>query len=470
MRAANRWYTVRSLLIVMLVAGCNNVLDVKPVNDVEETAAITTPGGARAAVAGLYDALQNFSYYGGELLFFGDLSSDDVDHSGTFTTYRQMDRNDLTADNSSVEGFWDALYNAVGRANIVLAKVPSVAALDPTERDQMLGEAHFVRALTYHNLVKFWGDSAPGGMGVPLVLVPAPDIPSTNLASRATTGAVYAQILTDLAAAESLMTSTSRDSRRPTNLAVRAIRARVLLYQQNWAGAEAEAQAIVDSNRYSLALRYSDLFTPNGDDTPEDIFRLDFDPVDFCWEGYYYLPYSVEGRGEIAPSFDLVLAYDSSFDTDSLPAFYTPIDERGKWNISFADTTDGSSFYGSKWRTGVGAEDIHVIRYAEVLLILAEAKARQNNLAGADSALTLVRARAGLPSAGLVAMTQGDAIDAILNERRLELAMEGDRWPDLVRTGRVQTVMPGVPLFQNLYPIPLNELDVAPGLVQNPGY
>ena len=67
-------------------------------------------------------------------------------------------------------------------------------------------------------------------------------------------------------------------------------------------------------------------------------------------------------------------------------------------------------------------------------------------------------------------MTQANAINAILNERRLELAMEGDRWPDLVRTGRVQTVLPGVAAFQTLYPIPLNELDVAPGLVQNPGY
>ena len=119
--------------------------------------------------------------------------------------------------------------------------------------------------------------------------------------------------------------------------------------------------------------------------------------------------------------------------------------------------------------TGVGAEDLHVIRYAEVLLIRAEAEARQGNLAGADAALNRVRARAGVDSLHLVVLGQPAAIAAILDERRFELAFEGDRWPDLVRTGRAITVL-GVQAFQTLYPIPLNELDVAPNLVQNPGY
>src|SRR5258705_7478160 len=120
MRAANRWYTVQTLLVTLLAAGCNNVLDVHPVNDTDASQAITTPGGARAAVAGLYDALQDFDYYGGVLFFFGDLSADDVEHTGTFTTYRQIDQNDITSDNGSVERVWDGLYKAIGRANIVI--------------------------------------------------------------------------------------------------------------------------------------------------------------------------------------------------------------------------------------------------------------------------------------------------------------------------------------------------------------
>jgi len=468
MRTLNRWYTVQALLMAFVATGCNSVLDVHPINDVDEGQAITTPFGARAAVAGLYDALQDDSYYGGELLFFGDLSADDVEHTGTFTTYRQIDRNDLTADNGSIEDFWDALYTTIGRANVVLQKVPGVVGLDPAERDVMLGEAHFVRALTYHNLVKFWGDTAAAGMGVPIVLIPPQDIPSAGLVTRQTTGEVYTQILSDLSEAATLLAGSSNDAHHANLMAVHALRARVFLYQKNWAGAETEARAVA-AGGFGLDSTYSHLFTADGSDTPEDIFRLKFDAVDFCWEGYYYLSDLAQGRQEVSPSLTLAQAYDSAYDGAS-PSTYNPTDRRGQWNIIFADTTDAATMYGAKWRTGIGAEDIHVFRFAEILLILAEAQARQSNLTGADSTLTLVRARAGLPSAGLGGMTQANAIDAILNERRLELAMEGDRWPDLVRTGRVQTVLPAVAAFQTRYPIPLNELDVAPGLVQNPGY
>jgi starch-binding outer membrane protein, SusD/RagB family len=469
MRAAHRWYTVQTLLLLVFAAGCKNVLDVHPINEVDESQAITTPAGARAAVAGLYDALQgspSWSYYGGEMLFFGDLSSDDVEHTGTFTTFRQIDQNDITSDNSDIENLWDAGFRVIGRTNIVIEKVPNVNGLDPAERDDLLAQAYFIRALSFHNLVRFWGDTAANGMGVPLVLIPPQDISEAGQATRATTGEVYTQILSDLSAAETRMGS-STDAHRATLMGIHALRAKVYLYQKNYAGAETEAQTVAGGG-FSLAPSYGDLFSAEGDDTPEDIFRLQFDAVDYCWEGYYYLPYEVQGRGEIEPSLNLIQAYAPAY--NGSPATFVTTDERGKWNITFADPTDGTTVYGSKWKTGIGAEDIHVIRFAEVLLIQAEAEARQNKLGEAEATLTPLRARAGLPPAGLSAMTQANAIAAILRERRLELAMEGDRWPDLVRTGRVQTVLPGVAAFQTLYPIPLNELDVAPGLVQNPGY
>lgn len=472
MRAANRWYTVQTLLVTLLAAGCSNVLDVHPVNDTDASQAITTPAGARAAVAGLYDALQDFGYYGGQLFFFGDLSGDDVEHTGTFTTYRQIDQNDITSDNGSIEGFWDDLYKAIGRANIVIEKVPQVQGLSAAERDDLLGQAHFVRALTYHNLVKFWGDTAGSGLGVPVVLVPPKDISEAGLVTRATTAEVYAQILSDLTAAETLMDAGETDAHRATVMAVRSVRARVYLYQKNYAGAETEAEAVATTGGYRLDSLYRRLFSADGDDTPEDIFRLHFDAVDYCWEGYYYLPYEVQGRGEIAPSLNLILAYSPSF--NGSPATFDTTNVRGKWNITFFDSTDGTTKYGSKWKTGIGAEDIQVFRLADVLLIKAEAEARQNKLVEAEASLLPIRVRAGLAAARLDTLTgataQARAIDIILNERRLELAMEGDRWPDLVRTGRVQNFLPTVAAFQTLYPIPLNELDVAPGLVQNPGY
>ena len=451
-------HLIRSLPLLALVAGCSSILDVNPINEFSEDDAITTPGGARAARAGLYDALQDDSYYGGDFVFFGDLSAEDVEHTGTFTTYRQVDQNDLTSDNGSIEDVWDALYIAIGRANIVLARVPTVPLLDADERDQILGEAHFVRALTYHNLVKLWGE--PAGMGVPLVLAPPVDVPSSANVTRASTAEVYAQILQDLTQAESLFTiAGDRGEIGSASLgAVRAIRARVLLYMGNYAAAEAEAQAVVGMG-YSLAGNYGDLFTPDDAETGEDIFRLTFDAVDFEYLGYYYLHNDVGGRQEVGP-------------TDSLEAAYTAGDVRGFWNVTYVDSTDVATRYGSKWQTGIGGEDLHVIRLAEVLLIQAEAEARQNKLGEAEGTLTPLRVRAGLAAAGLDTMSQANAISAILNERRLELVYEGDRWPDLVRTGLAATRVDLTgKLYQVLYPIPLNERDVTnPPLPQNPGY
>jgi hypothetical protein len=455
--------TLLPAVLVIVAGGCSQILDVKPINEVAEEAAITSPAGARAALAGMYDGLQSTSYYGGTFVFFGDLSSDDVRHTGTFTTYRLADNNQLTADNATIETLWDGLYRVVGRANVIIARVPGVAALDPVERDQILGEAHFARALTFHNLVKFWGEQSPSGIGVPIPLVPVSDIPTASQVTRATTAQVYTQIHADLVSAESLMTlSGGPASVSQASLgAVRAIRARVDLYQQNWAGAEAEAESVMTMG-YALDSDYGALFNDGYD--KEAIFVLSFTPVDFQLLGYYYRAKGAAGgRREIGPTTTLIQQYAPGF--NGTPGSFVTSDLRGQHNISFQVST----VYGSKWGSGVGGEDFHVIRFAEVLLIKAEAEAQQGKLVEADSAVNAIRARAGLAPLDLVTLGQPAAIDAILQERRLELAFEGQRWPDLVRTGRAVAVL-GIPAFQQLYPIPLNELDVAPGLVQNTGY
>ncbi|TMQ02940.1 MAG: hypothetical protein E6J91_49205 [Deltaproteobacteria bacterium] len=179
-------------VLVLVAAGCNSILDVKPINEISEQAAITSPAGARAALAGMYDGLQSTGYYGGTFVFFGDLSGDDVRHTGTFTTYRLADNNQLTADNTTIQGLWDAMYRVVGRANVLIARVPTLSTTDPTwpaERDEIMGEAYFVRALTFHDVQTLWGEQAPSGMGVPIPLVPVSDIPSSSQITRATTGA-----------------------------------------------------------------------------------------------------------------------------------------------------------------------------------------------------------------------------------------------------------------------------------------
>lgn len=440
-----RLRTFLPALAILTAAGCDSALRTEPVDRVPVDQAIVDAPGARAALIGAYDALQDLSYYGTDLLVLGDLSADNADHVGTYQFLGQVSRNQLQADNSSVEGLWQAIYAGIGRVNLILARVPDVPGLGATERDQILGEARFLRALHYHNLVKLWGD-------VPMPLAPVASAAEAAAFQRTPATDVYAQIITDLDAAAQLIANSSQ-TRQASLGAVRALRARVLLYKGDWAGAETAANAVLAMG-YSLATSYPALFTPDGTDTPEDIFRVSFTPQEYNEMGYYYL---WDGRWEVAPSEDLYGSYE-------------PGDVRRDWSVE----EDDGEFQGTKFPTTIGGEDIHVIRLAEVMLIRAEALARQGRLADAVAAYNPVRVRASLDPHvfGRDVSTQAQVLDAIWQERRVELALEGDRWPDLVRTGRVAAVL-GLPAdraYQALYPIPAAERVVSPQLTQNPGY
>ena len=428
------------------MAGCESTLSVEQTTEVEVESAIINPGSARAALAGAYDALQDDSYYGGDYLFFMDLPTDNAEHTGTFTTFADVDLHVTTADNSTVELMWDAIYDGIGRANTLIARVPGVAGLEDEEKNDILGQAYLLRALNYHNLVKVWG-------AVPIRLEPPPNLEELASTQRSSTDEVYQQILDDLAQAASLMSDESRTQRGSLG-AVEALRSRVLLYKQDWSGAEAAAEATLAFG-YTLAPNFPDLFEANGNSTSEDIWRVSFTATEYNLAGYYYLSKEFGGRSELAP-------------TSELESIYEPGDERGTWSIKL-DSDD--ELFGAKFPTSAGAEDLHIIRLGEVLLNKAEAEARQGKLAEAVASYNLVRARAGVPThtLGVQVTTQQQVIDQILLERRRELAFEGDRWPDLVRTGLAVPVL-GIPAFRALFPIPQNEIDVAPSIDQNPGY
>lgn len=450
-RGLMRFRILPFALLAVTVPGCDSVLDVKPADEVPVERSIVDANSARAAARGIYDALQSTNYYGGDYLFFNDLSSDDVIHTGTFTSYADADDNNLTADNSAVSSIWDAIYRGIGRANLVLQKVPDVTGLDDSERDQILGEAHFLRALMYHDLVKTFGGRNPGDLGVPIRLTPPAGVEETIGVTRATVGAVYTQIHADLNAAAGLITESA--TRRVSLAAVRALRARVHLYQGNYAAAESEA-AFVLAQGFTLADRYSDLFSPEGTDTQEDILRLTYTVTDANTVGYYYISKSFGGRREIAPSSGLFAAYSSA-------------DTRRNHNIRFDPR---NRRYGAKYPTTTGAEDLHIIRLAEVILIKAEAHAQQGELIEALIEVNKIRRRAGL--ADFVSANQAAIIAEIIHQRRLELAMEGHRWPDLVRLNLAVSVL-GLSSrpYQTIYPIPQSEFDVTNGTIsQNPGY
>ena len=431
--------------LLIAAAGCDSTLTTQPADRVPAEQVIVDASSARAALVGAYDALQSLDYYGLGIEMLGDLSADNADHVGTFQYLGQVDRNQLQADNTAVTDTWIAIYDAIARVNLILQKVPNVPGITDAERDQILGEAHFLRALHYHNLVKLWGD-------VPMPLEPLNSPTEAAAMTRTPKADVYTQILQDLAQAEQLM-ATPKQARQASLGAVRALRSRVLLYKEDWQGT-LDAANSVGAMGYVLAQNFGDLFTDEGTDTPEDIFRVSFTAVEFNEMGYYYL---FDGRWEIAPTADLYSAYSAS-------------DLRRDLTVG----EDDGDYEGTKFPTTIGAEDLHVIRYAEVILNKAEALARLGRLAEAVTEYNAIRVRAGLlPHVlGTDVTSQTDVLNEIWNERRLELALEGDRWPDLVRTGRAMEVLGLSPdrAFQQLYPIPARELIVSTGLTQNPGY
>lgn len=440
----HRFLPVASLVVTL--AGCNSLLDVNPPTQLPQEQAITNAEGARAALAGAYDGMQSLSYYGGDYFFFNDLYADNAIFNGTSNSFSDADARALFADNGVILGTWSAIYTAINRDNNIIQKVPPLTDMDSTEKAQVVGEAYLLRALNYHNLVRVYGD-------VPMPLVPATSISQASQIARTPTAAVYTQIIADLTQAEQLISATSPTT-HATAGAAKALLARVYLYLGDDVNAIAKADEVIALG-YTLAPTFGDLFDVEGVDTPEDIFKLAFSAVDFTNAGYYYISGDNGGAGEVAVESDLIANFDVANDV------------RFAWSID----TLTSPAEGIKWPTTFGAEDFHIIRFAEVLLIKAEAEAHQNNLVPAVDAVNLIRVRAGLApdTLGIQLITQQDVLTEIALQRRLELAFEGDRFPDLVRTGQAQTVL-GIPAFRELFPIPQVEIDVAPNITQNPGY
>jgi hypothetical protein len=450
-------HLLSAALLVAAAAGCDDVLQTEPTTALPQDQMIVDAATARAALNGAYDALQSGSYYGLDMLLLGDLPADNAVWTGTFQFLDDIAKNDIKADNAEVAAMWSALYNQIERDNVVLQRVPQLTDIADTARNDVLGQAHFLRALSYHNLVKYWG-------AVPMPLEPAAGPADAQAYTRAPVEQVYAQILSDLDRAQQLITNTS-NTRYATPTAARALRARVLLYRASLPGnanAAADYQGALDAanavlaGRDTLVVPYAELFAATGANTTEDVFRVNFNATETNSISNYYLQV---GRAEVAPS-------------PSIDAAYPTGDLRKAWSVRPSGNTN-RPLNGNKYSARPGTEHVHVIRLAELVLIKAEVLARQNRLPEAVAEYNKVRVRAGLRPhvLGTDVTTQASVLAAIDLERRLELAFEGDRWPDLVRRGVAAQVKgftsrPG----QALLPIPLRDTRISPGLTQNPGY
>lgn len=446
-------------------AGCD-VLDVQPEQSISSDEVFKTPQSARAAVVGMYDALQgsgSWEAMGGLSLMAADFSTDNTIFSGSFDTWHAFQDYTLLATNAQVLDLWQGRYVLISRANAIIENIGE-AGLSEAEADQYRGEAKFLRALAYHDLLRWFARPYVPGQtndqpGVPLVLKPTtgPNDPQNEL-PRASVEEVYAQIVRDLEDALTLVPSGGALPRVRANAgAISALLARVHLYMGHWQQAADYAQAVLDMPNFELLGSPMAVFAT--EENAEIVFGISFSSIDNPGTNdalaSFYLPGDYGGRGDI-----------------SVSPSYLEAAEPGDLRVEQLVYQYKNQYWTSKWDDPNFGDDVPVFRLAEVLLIRAEALAELGQNEAATGLINRVRGRAGLSPLvyGTDLTSTADVIDAVLHERRMELAFEGHRRHDLLRRGRNLRNNISASDPRAILPIPASERDVNPNITQNPGY
>ncbi|HVW60637.1 MAG TPA: RagB/SusD family nutrient uptake outer membrane protein [Puia sp.] len=441
------------MILLPGLLSCHKFLDQQPVDYVSDQVTIVDAASAQTAVRGIYRKLSSDNYYGSLFQSFGYLSGDNVQWTGSQSIIQQFIAHDLKSDNGNLESVWTGIYSTINLANHVIAKVPAVkdASLSQALSNQLTGEAYFIRALSYFDLVRTWG-------GVPIVLTPTLTSKDKDTVRRSSAAQVYAQVLSDLNTAEGLLSAPSTQNPvRANKETVQALKARYYLYQGQWTEAENYASLVIgDVKNYSLLKPYSSFFSPaSAIATKESVFELSYSATYTNAHRGYWQPPANGGTRQWAPS-------------DAFISLVNDPSVGGNRSALVAKTSAGL-WYGNLYYRSPATDPAYVIRIAELYLIRAEARAQQDHLADAVSDLDSVRSRAALPPS--TAATKEDILLAIENERRMEFAFEPHRWFDLVRTGRAAAVLGVTDARKYVFPLPIAEVNLSKGnLPQNDGY
>ena len=436
---------LRWLGLVALIAACDSPLDTNPAQQIDSETALNNASAVQQALNGVYRGLQADGLYRRQEVVYPDLYADNHDFTGTFQTDREYSLRDVSSSNGATSGTWAAAYNGINRANYVLAALPALTDMDDADKATVRGEALFLRGLYYSILARWFG-------GVPIMTEPTKVIDDAATAARATLAEVHSFIVQDLSEASTLLAAARRNG-RATRGAADALLARVHLEAGQFAQARDKATEVINSPNYALVTNYRELF--DSKHTDESIFELHYAGGENDVElAFWHFPSDLGGRWGFAPSADLYNAYELT-------------DTRRDASIALLD----GETYGIKYhRITTEDDNAHVLRLAEMYLIRAEANMRLNAAAATVRAdIDVVRQRAGLLPLLVTFDTTDELIDAILQERRVEFAMEGHRFFDLRRLGRATTVLQ-IAQDRLLMPIPRSEIDVNPNLSQNPGY
>jgi hypothetical protein len=380
-----------------------------------------------------------------------------------------MDTYVTSPGNLENRNLWARAYATINHANNIIADVPNLEETPQEVKDQILGEAYFIRGLAYFDLTRTFGgvSGVYGTMGVPLVTEPSRLVDENSFPSRASIEESYAQVAADLQQAQSLLSGFTTPNRASEAAAI-ALQARLNLYTQNFEQAETFATQVLQDYDFQLIENFADIFI--NENTAEAIFELAFNTTDGNDIRFWYFPSSAGGRGDIAlhESYaELVMGRSD--------------DERGDL-IAF-DSNVGV-FYTTKYQKAGDDDNIQILRLAEIYLTRAEARVRKSspNLDGALSDLNMIRNRAGLAdTTGAGVDSPEEILGAIEFERGIEFIEEGHRWFNLIRTGRALEILSGVDRLNSdpvsltnagrlVFPIPSRDIDSNENLVQNDAY
>ena len=511
-------YTCGALLLSLgLLGGCGEkFLEEAPSDQITDINFYKTETDAIQAVTASYSELTkegqyNLALWGMDIM--ADISTTGGGGGSDGIEYTQLDDYNIPTTNPVANRLWGSCFIGIQRANLVLQKVPAITAIDPTIKQRCLGEAQFLRAKYYFDLVRAYGD-------VPLFTIP-PGSPAAVNIPRTPAAQVYAQIEKDLADAFTNLPASysGADLGRATKWAAAGLLAKV--YITDPAGKKPEAaqwalQVIKNSGK-SLWASYGDNFKIANENGKESLFEVQYvsgrngyerNNVGFCGNEFFAPRGSGTtpaggGYGFNIPEPDFVSGYETG-DTRKATTIWVPGDvyPAGSAVPAQLPQAPGSpfGFNCKKWFIGKvntniwdSGLNIPVLRLAEVYLILAEAVGPTGGPDGGLAAINTVRRRAfglpvGTPSPRDLTASTSNFTAAVLRERKYELAFEFDRWFDLKRYhGTPQGLIPvmtaqsaflrtlgiqrGVPTARNLVlPIPQSELDANPALKQNDGY
>ena len=486
------------------IGGCSSsFLDVPPYSQMSpEDYFSSTPDAPTALVNATYNALLQTNMHGFPWIGVASITSDDASKGSTpgDTGTDKLDLDNFTFDATAIsfDNVWEANYIGIIRANYAINTIPTLD-IDETKKRRLVGEASFLRAYFYWNLWRCFG-------GVPLItFVPDPSSEEQKEISRtrATSSQVYNHILSDLGTAIESLPSLSQipeqELGRATSGAALALRSKVFLYGGRWEAAAIDARSVISQGVYSLSTPYEDIWREVGENSSGSIFEVQCRGL---------TPATAIGGFTETQGVRGMFGWGFNTPTSSLKDIYDPADVRPSaifieagqtlWDgVQVISPTENTYYnykaYVSKtsesatvdsWQTN---KNYRVLRYADILLILCEAlwhiDPDSNDI---YTYLSAIRQRAGL--AAVTAddyTTSQDLLDAILLERRREMAMEYDRFFDLIRQGQLYD--PLIPISalgegsnpdsrfswprNALFPIPEKQIQLSGGsLKQNPEY